>query len=133
HHGPPSPVGGVAVDRDSRFLTAGAHRDYAVILLSIKRVEPELLAIERSLKIDHDPVFLEPFVDQLEQSGARGARFVDVTGQARVDRGLLLFGQTAVIPSLRLEMPDAARRRNSVFTDDHGHVAVARHQVSMVA
>ena len=109
HDGAATPIRSVAVNRDSRGLSSGSHRDYTVILFCVERIEPKPLAVERVFEVDHDPVLLEPLVNQLEQSRARCARFVDVPGQTRVDRRLLLVRQPAVIPSLGLEMTDAAR------------------------
>ena len=133
NRGTPTPVGGVAVDSDSRFRWPRAHGDDTVVLFGVQSVEPELLAVERILEVDRNPVLFEPLVYELEKAGSGSTRLVDIACQPRIDRGLLVFGEAAVVPSLWLEVSDAPRRWNSIFTDDHGHVAVVRDQRSQIA
>ena len=107
--GPSAPVVAVSVNRDGRVPSTRAHRDDAIVLLSVERIEPEAVALDGNLEIDDGPVLLEPFVYQGEQSGARGACLVDLARQPGVDLGLFLLGVSTVAPSLRLDMRDSPR------------------------
>src|SRR4029079_15893202 len=87
-----------AVDDDRRVGAPRPHRDDTVVLLGVEWVQPEPIAPGWALEADHRPVFLEPLVDQREESRACGAGGVDVARQSGVDLGLLLLGVATVAP-----------------------------------
>ena len=88
---------------------SGAHRDDAVVLLRIEGIEPQPVPVGGILEIADGPAFLEPLIDEREQSGARRARCVDLARESRVDLGLLRLRMAAVVPALRLNVTDSAR------------------------
>src|SRR5207302_10126471 len=62
HDGAATPIRSVAVNRDSRGLSSGSHRDYTVILFCVDPIEPKPLAVERASDADHVPVARESLV-----------------------------------------------------------------------
>ena len=111
---------------------AGAHRHYAVVLFCVERIEPELFPFVWKLEVGDDPALLEPFVDESEETGPRCSGRVDVPREPGIHERLLLLGVTSVIPSLRLEMSNSARRRHAVLADHDRHLAVMRDELAQI-